>query len=165
MKSRSTLSELHVRSLLALGTGRNEIAASLESMNWNKHSALRLIDQICDGEAGVRVGPTPAPDLSGLPSSIQAEDVTVQLLVRIAHPRVMLFGGVATCHECNAIIEAATPKLERSQVILGAGDLVGEKAESYYRTSAQAGFDIGEHEIIDRLARRIAALTTSPRLQ
>jgi len=101
----------------------------------------------------------PGPDLQNMPCTIDAGDRQVQVLLSMALPRVVLFGGLLSDEECAAMIAAAQAKgLTRSNVISDAG---GEELHDA-RTSEGMYFQRGENELVKRVEARIARLLRWP---
>lgn len=103
--------------------------------------------------------PLPEPPLDGAPSVIQAEGHTVRVLTSLRLPRVVVFGGLLTDAECEALMALSRPRLERSKTVDNAtgGDEVNAS-----RTSDGMFFERGETDLITRVEARIAALLCWP---
>jgi prolyl 4-hydroxylase len=86
-------------------------------------------------------------------------DRTVEILMSLDAPRVVLFGDFLAAEECEQMIALARRKLERSTVVnaeTGAYDVHPD------RTSSGTHFERRENELIRRIERRSAELLGHP---
>ena len=104
-------------------------------------------------------GPVPEPDLTHSPAQIRVDGHTVQLVMTHKRPRVVVFGGLLTDAECDAVIEQARPRLTRSETV---DTSTGGSEVNSARTSDGMFFGRGESELIVRIERRIASLLRWP---
>lgn len=100
----------------------------------------------------------PDPDLGNSPSAITIDGHTVRVLCELRDPRVVVFGNLVTPAECDELIAAASPRLERS-LIRGEG---GQPEVDNRRTSSGMRFQRDEILLCARLEARIAALLNWP---
>jgi prolyl 4-hydroxylase len=110
------------------------------------------------GAAGTAV-PVPEPALHDGATALMAEGHPVQVLMSLRLPRVVLFGGLLSGDECDALIALARPRLARSETVDTA---TGGSEVNTARTSDGMFFERGETPLIDRIERRIAALVNWP---
>ena len=103
--------------------------------------------------------PVPEPALAGAPSSLWAGDREVQVLLSMALPRVVVFGGLLSHDECDALMALANPRLMRSETVVNA---TGGSEVNGSRTSDGMFFGRAEHELCARIEQRIAALVNWP---
>jgi prolyl 4-hydroxylase len=103
--------------------------------------------------------PVPEPSLHEGATVIPADGHPVQVLMNLRLPRVVLFGGLLTGDECDALIALARPRLMRSETVDTA---TGGSEVNTARTSDGMFFERGETPLIDRIERRIAALVNWP---
>jgi len=89
-------------------------------------------------------------------AQVRAHDREVSIRFSLADPNVALLDNLLSPDECTRLIRSAAGKLQRSEVVDRAS---GAMAISGVRTSEGTHFGIGENEVVDRLERRIAALT------
>lgn len=92
-------------------------------------------------------------------STIATSDRTVEVLMTLGAPRVVLFGSLLSAQECEQMIEAARRRLQRSTVVnadTGAYDVHAD------RTSSGMHFERGENELVARIERRIGELVGCP---
>jgi prolyl 4-hydroxylase len=112
-------------------------------------------------EAGVAqaASAVPEPALHEGATVILADGHPVQVLMSLRLPRVVLFGGLLTGDECDALIALARPRLARSETV---DTSTGGSEVNTARTSDGMFFGRGETPLIDRIERRIAALVNWP---
>jgi prolyl 4-hydroxylase len=103
--------------------------------------------------------PVPEPALTGAPSELVADGHAVKVLTTLKHPRVVVFGGLLTDEECSGLMKLAEARLSRSETVDNA---TGGSEVNPSRTSDGMFFERGEHALIQRIERRIAALLGWP---
>ena len=103
--------------------------------------------------------PVPEPDLRRSPCTVFALDRRVSVLMTLARPRVVVFGGLLSDAECDAIMAEARPRLSRSETV--DTDTGGSEINAA-RTSRGMFFNRGETEACARVEARIAALLGWP---
>lgn len=101
----------------------------------------------------------PEPDLGESPLYVDTGDRRVHVLQSLANPRIVLFGDLLSDQECDALIEAARPRMARSLTV--ATNSGGEEVNAD-RTSNGMFFRRGETELVQRIEARIAALLRWP---
>jgi prolyl 4-hydroxylase len=97
--------------------------------------------------------------LAASPNAIATSDRAVHILMALNAPRIVLFGNLLAPEECDALIELARPKLQRSTVVNAA---TGAYDVHDARTSRGTYFERGENELIRRIEARIAELLERP---
>jgi prolyl 4-hydroxylase len=90
---------------------------------------------------------------------LRLPDREVQVLMTMQRPRVVLFGGLLSDAECDALIELARPRLARSETV---DHRSGGSEVNVARTSDGMFFERGEAPLIRRIEQRIAALLHWP---
>ncbi len=101
----------------------------------------------------------PQPLPHDWPACVRALDRDVRVLFSLAHPRIVLFGGLLSGRECDALIADARRHLTVSNVI----DMQqGGEHRDAGRTSSGMAFARGATPLIARIERRIAALLKWP---
>ena len=150
---------------------REAIEQSLSASGYQRDYARRAAAAAFDaltpphGDAGtVPVAASESPPSSsqillGGPNLIDAGDRQVQILMVLNSPRIILFGDLLSREECDALIEMSRGKLARSNVV--------NRDTGHYdvhpdRTSEGTYFRRGENDLVERIERRIAELTSSP---
>ena len=107
----------------------------------------------------IRQGELPEPDLRDQRSLLLPDGHRVQVLMTLERPRVVVFGGLLSEAECDAIVGHARSRLARSET-------VAERREgsevNQARTSEGMFFERGEFEVCARVEARIAALLNWP---
>jgi len=143
------------------GTSRETILQSMCASGWSQSVALQALAETLDGASPELPPPLPVPepDLRRSPAEIQLSDRRVQVLLRVEHPRVVVFGGLLSHEECDAMVAAATRRLARSETV--ANDKDGSEINAA-RTSEGMFFERAENEICARVEARIAELLHWP---
>lgn len=103
--------------------------------------------------------PVPQPLKAGAGTRLDVEGHVVHVLSSLMLPRVVVFGGLLTDDECTGLMALAEPRLARSETVDNA---TGGSEVNAARTSDGMFFNRGEHPLIDRIERRIAALIDWP---
>ena len=103
--------------------------------------------------------PVPEPKLDESPLYLDAGDRRVCVLQTMYNPRVVVLGGVLSDEECDALIEAAKPRLARSLTV--ATKTGGEEINAD-RTSNGMFFQRGENELVSRIEERLSRLLNWP---
>lgn len=133
-----------------------------------------LLEHLQQLNAGRNASPAPAmaaasrqpagvavPDvvLNAGPHRIDAGDRTVDVVVSMRHPRVVVLGGLLSAQECDDLIAAASPRLARSLTVQ---TRTGGEETNPDRTSNGMFFRRGESDLIQRIEARIARLVNWP---
>ena len=103
--------------------------------------------------------PVPWPVGAGELNTLDAGDRRVAALAVMREPNVVVLGGLLDPQECQALIEAARPRLSRSLTV---SVKTGGEEENADRTSQGMFFERGESELIARIEARIAHLVGWP---
>ena len=101
----------------------------------------------------------PGPDLSSSPWTVHTSDREVRVLATMQLPRLIVFGGLLSAEECDALIEDARERVRRSTTL---NYQSGADQVSEVRTSDGMFFARGENELIQRIETRIAELVAWP---
>ncbi len=101
----------------------------------------------------------PEPALAGSPSRLSAGDRTVTVLLAMQQPRVVVFGGLLSDDECDALVAAAAPRMLRSETVVNE---TGGNEINASRTSRGMFFGRAETPLCERIETRIAALLNWP---
>ena len=158
-----------------------DVVKAMVASGWHEDVAVQALEQTLREHlqalrAGTAVSPAFQP---GQPEAVMAEAATavpeptlqegatviladghpVQVLMSLRLPRVVLFGGLLTGDECDALIALARPRLARSETV---DTSTGGSEVNTARTSDGMFFERGETPLIDRIERRIAALVNWP---
>ena len=143
------------------------VLKSMVASGWNEDVAIEAMESTLKGHAesqAVASGlppavPVPEPALDESPLYLDAGDRQVCVLQAMFNPRVVVFGGLLSDEECDALIEAARPRLARSLTV--ATKTGGEELNAD-RTSNGMFFQRGENEVVKRVEERIARLVNWP---
>jgi len=103
--------------------------------------------------------PVPEPRLDESPAQVDCGDRTVNVLLAMAQPRIVVFGGLLSPEECDALIADAAPRMARSLTV--ATQTGGEEINDD-RTSDGMFFQRGQSPLIQRIEERIARLLHWP---
>jgi prolyl 4-hydroxylase len=101
----------------------------------------------------------PRPSVDDSPLYIDAGDRRVSVLSSMAKPHIIVFGNVLSDDECDALIAAAKPRLNRSLTV---ETKTGGEELNADRTSNGMFFRRDENEVVARLEKRLAALANWP---
>jgi prolyl 4-hydroxylase len=143
------------------------VLKSMMDSGWEEEVAIRALEETLQGfldehakAAGLPAPkPVPEPAIAESPSVVRAFDRDVRIVMAMRNPRVVVFGGLLSDDECDAIIDLARPRLARSETVDNA---TGGSEVNAARTSEGMFFRRGEHEVISRLEQRIATLLGWP---
>jgi prolyl 4-hydroxylase len=149
--------------LIALGVPEDEAVDGLTAILESRLAELKARTAAVDGAAaGVTDDaplPVPQPFGSPAPPVVRVLDRDIKVLMTVAHPRVILFGGLLSNAECDELVTLSRARMTASQVV--DSDTGGEVAHEG-RTSSGFGFQRGATPLIDRIERRIATLLKWP---
>ena len=149
------------------GMAHDEILRGMIASGWHEAVAQTALAETLQtqppvsspaGSIALPAGAMPEPAAEGV-TSVVAEGHTVQVIMTLRQPRVVVFGGLLTPIECEALIDEARSRLERSETV----DLAtGGSEVNVARTSDGMFFSRGESDLVSRIERRIAALLRWP---
>ena len=103
--------------------------------------------------------PVPQPALDRAPSTLHAGGRDVKVLTIMKLPRMVVFGGLLSDDECQAMVALARPRLARSETV---DNSTGGNEVNAARTSEGMFFERGETPLIKRIEQRIAELLNWP---
>lgn len=143
------------------------VLASMKASGWHEDTAIAAMEstlqvhlaqqaQASDLPASV---PVPGPDLADSPLYLDGGDRRVPVLQVLRDPNVVVLGSLLSDEECDALIEAARPRLARSLTV--ATQTGGEELNAD-RTSNGMFFRRAESELVARIEARIARLLNWP---
>jgi len=149
------------------GHGADAVLKSMLASGWSEDVAVEAMESTLRGHLegqAVQQGLPPAvtvpdPKLDESPLYLDAGDRRVCVLQAMYNPRVVVFGGLLSDEECEALIELARPRLARSLTV--AIKTGGEEVNAD-RTSNGMFFQRGENELIRGIEARIARLLNWP---
>ncbi len=143
------------------------VLQSLRDAGWDEDvaaEALQLTLQEHLNALAVQQGlppalPVPEPRLDASPAQLDCGDRTVNVLLAMAQPRIVVFGNLLSPEECDALIAEAAPRMARSLTV--ATQTGGEEINDD-RTSDGMFFQRGQSPLIQRIEERIARLLNWP---
>jgi prolyl 4-hydroxylase len=149
------------------GHGADAVLKSMLASGWSEDVAAEAMESTLRGHLegqAVQQGLPPAvavpdPKLDESPLYLDAGDRQVCVLQAMYNPRVVVFGGLLSDEECEALIELARPRLARSLTV--AIKTGGEEVNAD-RTSNGMFFQRAENDLIRRIEARIARLVNWP---
>ena len=152
-----------LRAQLAAGCRAEDVLELMRSSGWADAAALQALQEAQAGSdqppllpAGGRV---PGPALGDGVSVVDLDGHPVRVLLTMKLPRVLLFGGLLSDAECDALMDEARPRLARSETVV---DTTGGSEVNPARTSQGMFFTRGESPLIQRIEQRIATLLNWP---
>jgi prolyl 4-hydroxylase len=134
---------------IAIDAMEETLRARLEELGPAK-SRAELPPEVPVPTVGWDVSKGPVIDVDGHP---------VKVLLDVQLPRVMVFGGLLSDAECDALMAASEPRLARSETVDNA---TGGSEVNAARTSDGMFFERGENELLKRIETRIARLVNWP---
>ncbi len=149
------------------GHSAETVLQSMKASGWDEEVAVEAMESTLRGHLDRQAEaqglppsvPVPEPDISDSPLYLDAGDRRVAVLGSMALPRLVIFGGLLSDEECDALIEAAKPRLSRSLTV--ATKTGGEEMHED-RTSQGMFFQRGENDLVSRIEARIAKLINWP---
>ena len=129
-----------------------EALAALPAEVWQQAEALAQ-QHTLGAEGGPAAGAVPRvtfpqPDLRGSPRELDVGDRVVPVWLHMRKPQLAVFGHFLSDDECQALIEAAQPRMARSLTVENA---TGGQAVNDDRTSSGMFFRRGENEVVARI--------------
>jgi prolyl 4-hydroxylase len=153
------------------GCRPDAVLAAMRSSGWDEAVALDALTDTLQSFLGTQGGAeplaqvlpapvrVPEPALAGAPSTLWAHDREVQVLLSMHNPRLVVFGGLLSDDECDALVAAAAPRMARSETVVNE---TGGNEVNAARTSDGMFFGRAELPICRRVEERIAALLNWP---
>lgn len=139
-----------------------EALAALPAEVWQQAQALaqQHAPAADAGAAGAVPRVTfPQPDLRGSPRELDVGDRVVPVWLHMRRPQLAVLGDFLSADECQALIEAAQPRMARSLTV---ETETGGQAVNDDRTSSGMFLRRGENEVVARVEARIARLLQWP---
>jgi prolyl 4-hydroxylase len=145
------------------------VLEAMRASGWNEDVAIAAMEATLQGflaeQAKAQGVPAPVPvpdaDLTDSPVWLDGGDRRVQVVMTLRNPRVVVFGGLLSDEECDAIVDLARPRMVRSETVQT--ETGGSEVNSA-RTSRGMFFERGEHPVVARVEQRIARLLDWPLL-
>jgi prolyl 4-hydroxylase len=149
------------------GRSGKAVLTAMQTSGWDRDSALSALEATQGNLEAEAMGPAPLPPpmpvreptVKNSPTSLDASDRRVQVLVSMQQPRVVVFGNLLSHEECDELIKLASARMTRSEIIV---DQTGGSEVNEARTSFGMFFDREDNEICTRIEHRIAKLLNWP---
>ena len=149
------------------GYSAETVLQSMTASGWSQDVAMDAMESTLRGHLDEQVAahklppavPVPEPDVADSPLYLDGGDRRVAVLTVVALPRAVVFGGLLSDEECDALIAAARPRMSRSLTV--ATQTGGEEVNAD-RTSQGMFFQRGENALVARIEARIAKLVNWP---
>jgi prolyl 4-hydroxylase len=143
------------------GCTPESVLQAMKAAGWQESVALAAMEEVMARHVA-SIAPAPAlpqPDLRLSSRQVDAGDRMVDVLVSMRLPMLVVFGGLLSDEECEALIEAARPRLLRSLTVQTS---TGGEELNADRTSQGMFFRRAENEVVARVEARIARLLQWP---
>lgn len=149
------------------GHSAESVLQSMKASGWDEDVAVDAMETTLRSHLDAQSAqpnlppavPVPEPDVANAPLYLDGGDRQVAVLSVMAAPRIVVFGGLLSDEECDALMEAARPRLRRSLTV--ATKTGGEEINAD-RTSQGMFFQRGESDLVRRIDARIAKLVNWP---
>ena len=149
------------------GHGAEAVLQSMKASGWDEAVALEAMESTLRAQLKTPdhpsspppATPVPEPDLAGSPLYLDGGDRQVPVLGALANPRVVVLGGLLSDAECEALMDAARPRMSRSLTVT---TQTGGQEVNADRTSQGMFFARGEGDLVARIEQRIARLIRWP---
>ena len=112
-----------------------------------------------NGDIDVVAKPMPVPAIDDGVLYVDVGDRRVPVLMHLPEPRIVLFGDFLSKQECDRLVEAARPRMQRSMT---ADPRTGETMVDTVRTSRGMFFHRDETPLVRTIEARIAKLLQWP---
>ena len=147
----------------AAGFGPDQLLKSLLEAGWGDAAARHLLvmpGKMADNDLPLPLPlPVPWPAHAGERLALDAGDRQVNAITVLQDPPLLVLEGFMSREECQALIDAAAPRMSRSLTV----DVkTGGEETNQARTSEGMFFERGESELISRIEARIGALLGWP---
>lgn len=151
------------------GFDANTLLQSMKSAGWQEAVAVSALHQVLNagrqglpppvGQQQAMAREFPRIDLQDHPRELDLGDCRVQVLAALRQPQIVVIGGLLSDEECDALMAAAEPRMQRSLTVQTS---TGGEQESPDRTSRGMFFRRGENPVVARIEERLARLVSWP---
>ena len=149
------------------GQDPEAVLKPLRDDGWDEQEAIDAVQEAVAGFLAKNAQQTGLPLPSRVPAPVGMNDVSlldagdrqVSMLASMLLPRVVVLGGLLSDEECDALIELARPKIERSTTV---DEEHGGRMVHEARTSQGMCFGRGENALCRTIETRIAHLLDWP---
>ena len=173
MNAQVVTTELHqwIIEQAQAGCRPEDVLASMRASGWAEPVAIAAMETSLGQFLGAAAAmatqtqalpvpvPVPEPALLDSPSRLWALDRQVTVLLTLRQPRLVVFGGLLSDDECDALVALAAPRTARSETVVIE---TGGNEVNAARTSEGMFFGRGETPLCQRIEARIAALLNWP---
>lgn len=151
----------------ATGCRPEDVLKSMLDAGWQEDVALNAMESTLQAHLQTQADekslppavPVPDIDLADMPLFLDLGDRRVSVLGAMASPRVVILGGFLSDDECDALVEAAKPRMARSLTV---STQTGGEEINADRTSNGMFFQRGEGDVVTRIEARIGRLLNWP---
>lgn len=140
----------------AQGHSRAALFQAMLDAGWQHATACRALRLTPQEQVAFAA---PAQPAEGAGMSMDAGDRWVDVLQRLQLPDLVVFGNLLSGSECEALMDAARPRLARSLTV---NTKTGGEERNRDRTSQGMFFARGENPLVQRVEARIARLVGWP---
>ena len=151
------------------GFDADALLESMKSAGWQEAVAVAALDLAFNSRRpnlhppGEQRPPMardfPRIDLQDHPRELDLGDCRVQVLAALRQPQIVVMGGLLSDEECDALMAAAEPRMQRSLTVQTS---TGGEQESPERTSRGMFFRRAENPVVARIEERLARLVNWP---
>jgi prolyl 4-hydroxylase len=147
------------------GCTAESVLQAMKTAGWEEGLAIRAIQQVlaeqfqAQAQAQASVPTMPHIDTAGAQQHIDLGDRLARVRLVMQRPRVVVLDQLLSDAECDALIEAAKPRMARSLTV---ETVSGGVAVNAARTSQGMFFERGQSDVIRTLEARIARLVQWP---
>jgi len=144
---------------LAAGHGQHEIFQALLDAGWHAAAANHVLGLPAGGAIPQAAQAVPRVETDASGTMVDAGDKWVMVREHRSAPDLWVFANLLSAEECEALVESAEPRLERSLTV----DIrTGGEELNQDRTSHGMFYTRGENEVVRRIEARIARLLNWP---
>jgi prolyl 4-hydroxylase len=151
------------------GQQPESVLKSMLASGWREDVAIAALEDTLRGFLDQRAKeaqlpppvpvPEPLPGAGGMPTTLNAGDREVRVLLAMRNPRVVVFGDFLSHEECDELRALAAKRLARSETVQTD---TGASEVNAARTSEGMFFERGENPLCQRIEARIATLVNWP---
>ena len=149
------------------GASPDAVVAAMVDRGWGEDDAVAALEEAMRRHLADHAREHGLPQPERVPSPvvmngaavIDAGDRRVTVLANMLHPRIVVFGGVLSEAECDALVAMGRERLRPSSVFNAE---TGADEAHASRSSEGMFFQRGENALCERIERRLAALVDWP---
>jgi prolyl 4-hydroxylase len=149
------------------GHDATSLLKALCDAGWQETTAIQAIEVTLNtllrqpSPEPTSVPSVPVPDilLNDGSNTLHLGDCQAEVVMTVQAPRIVVLAQLLSDEECQALIAAATPRMQRSLTV---DHQTGADQVHQHRTSHGMFFSRGENELIQRIETRLAKLLNWP---